>query len=264
MTEVEKVDDDRFGTVWIPKSFDELIALTVDAEGGINSVRMWRGQADQSWLLHSGIYRKLMRVKPPVAEQSVSSHEKQLLRAATHRGYRRVEGRNLTDFELLARLQHHGAATRLVDTTRSMLIGLYFACSEQFDRDGMLFGIHTWHLGGGEGGALTEPYDVHVKSLAKFDYPQTWEPPAVSSRVAAQHSQFVYSKIVADQTHGSLALADAVKWLLAIRIPASDKKRYLGILQGAFDIHPLTLFPDLDGFGHAFGWSRGPYDNSRW
>lgn len=136
-------EDQRFGAVAHPQGFEELLSLITGATDAPAPVRMWRGQADQSWLLHSSGYRRVAKDRPDATEQNLAYYERQLLRRATHAGYRHVDGRTLSDFELLARLQHHGAATRLLDTTRNAMVGVYFACATQPEKDGLLFGIHT-------------------------------------------------------------------------------------------------------------------------
>jgi hypothetical protein len=264
-TKMKKIADTRFGEVIEPESTAEMLNLI--ARGGGESdkaVRMWRGQSDEQWLLDSAAYRKVLLTKPErPMEWQVSYYEKSLLEKARHKGFDRLEGRSLSDFELLARLQHHGAATRLIDASRSGLIGLYFACADHFDRAGMLFGIHCAHLGGGEGKLLSGTYDEQMKSIAKSGHPQTWEPPVVSSRIAAQHSQFLYSSIKPGLSHGSLVI-NGLNCLLAIRIPADNKHIYLQVLAGNFDITAVSLFPDIDGFGSAYGSASEQWANERW
>ena len=54
-------------------------------------------------------------------------------------------GRKLGDIELLAKLQHYGAATRLLDFSKNVLIALWFCVSdrEYKDKTGLLLGIDT-------------------------------------------------------------------------------------------------------------------------
>ena len=227
------------------------------------SIYMWRGHADERWRIDSAAFRRLSTKNSRPSESDVVHYEKRLLSEATHRGFRRYEGAELSDFELLARLQHHGAATRLIDTTRNALVGLYFACAEYPRLPGILFGMHCWHLGGGEGTPLKDQYEPRMASLHKYDHPQTWEPPVVSPRVYAQHSQFVYSTIK-DSTYGSLALGDTNKSLLAIRILPKMKGISLKVLSETYDINLTTLFPDLDGFGRSQAVQREEWSNYRW
>ncbi len=260
---MKTTDHGKFGEVWIPSGFQDLMEFVAGTVSEPSAVRMWRGQAKSEWLLHSSAQRKLSAERNPVKENILSAYETNLLKQATHRGYRYVDGRELSDFELLARLQHHGAATRLIDTTRNFLVALYFACCSEGDSDGMVFGIHSDHLGGYEGLLLDGDYKTIVAGAGLHSHPQTWEPPVVSKRVAAQSSQFVYSAIV-DQLHGSLAIDDCARGLLAIQIEASLKAGFMTILERTFDVRLLTLFPDIDGFGLTFGQDRDQYFSQRW
>jgi len=110
---------DLFGKIPEPETINELINLFFDKKGAIDLVRMWRGQADISWPIHSSAYRRIAKNNENVTEFSVASYEETLLEQATHKGYRYSNDKRLTDLELLARLQHHGAATKLLDFTRN-------------------------------------------------------------------------------------------------------------------------------------------------
>jgi len=258
-------NDSRFGTILEPASISEMLdAVGVDDAGFPHPhVRMWRGQADERWLLDSSCYRMLRLNKPAPTERDVAYHERWLLNRATHRGYRFHDGRELSDFDLLARLQHHGAATRLIDATRSILVGLFFACYTAPTQPGLLFGISSNHLGGGEGHLLNGTYEDVINSACKYGHPQTWDPPAVSKRVSAQHSQFVYSRIELDQPYGTLAL-ESNAHLMIFGIKADQKESYLLQLKSCFDISPESIFPDLDGFCAQHSHNLPQFSTSRW
>ena len=96
-----------YGDIPEPSSFQELIELTLDpAPESYWLARMWWGQADIDWPLHSTAYRRLLRKtslsggKSP-AETDLIHYEKRLLQLADHRGFRYQDGRRLPDFELL-------------------------------------------------------------------------------------------------------------------------------------------------------------------
>jgi hypothetical protein len=253
-----------FGDASQPDTFEELLSLCLDpAPDKKRAVRMWRGQGDIDWPIHSAAFRRLALSKSTVGEKNMEFYEKDLLERATHRGFRRVEGHDISDFDLLARLQHHGTATRLVDFTRSALTALWFAVSSEHSRTGVLFGIHVHSIGGYEGLPEARPYDDIFPDLVKFDYPQTWEPPAVSSRIAAQHAQFVYSDVV-DRPTGSLKLPKKPGELLVIALSPDSKKLFSVILSEVFDIRYLTLFPDIEGFGYANSFRFHESENDRW
>lgn len=127
---MKELSDERFGRIYQPASFKELIDLAVTSKTENAHIYMWRGQSNSEWLLHSAAYRRVSVSEKVVTERTMKYYEEYLLDKATHKGFRLQDGANLSDFELLARLQHHGAATRLLDTTRNVLVGLFFACIE--------------------------------------------------------------------------------------------------------------------------------------
>src|SRR5207248_640437 len=119
----------------------------------------------------------------------------------------------------------------------------------QPERPGILIGIHSSALGGYEGLLDERPYDKIFEKLPT-EHAQTWEPPGVSPRIAAQRAQFLYSPVVPDKK-GSVALAAEDKHLLVIHVSPELKKTSLAILSELYDIRYATLFPDIDGFGYA-------------
>ena len=102
----------------------------------------YRGQANTEWKkVDSGAFRRIeetnrlaKKTNPQVKEKKISKedfisyHEKELLEPALMEGHGVGEDRPLYDLELLAKLQHHGAATCLIDFTRNFLVAMWFAC----------------------------------------------------------------------------------------------------------------------------------------
>lgn len=244
-----------------PRSFDDLFkAITTgNTEESDFITRMWRGQGDVNWPVHSSAYRR-MKYR---YQGAMENYETNLLNHATHRGYRFVDGRELSDMELLARLQHHGAATRLLDTSRNALVGLWFCCVSEPEKTGSLIGIHTDHLGGYEGEPEFRPYKEVMAGLEGMNYPMTWEPPSITGRIAAQHSQFIFSELMNDKW-GSVALPKQDGATHIYAITPDLKAACLTILQEVFDIRHLSLFPDLDGFGQANSHNKDQFYNNRW
>jgi hypothetical protein len=260
---MKTVQTSIFGEVQAPDSFLELVSLTRTplSSDDARIVRMWRGQSNIDWRIDSGSYRKIRLTNPNPKESEVRFYEKRLLERATHRGFRHIDGRQLSDFELLARLQHHGAATRLLDTSRSALVALFFAVSANAETTGALFGFHSDYLGGHEETLNDDSYNDIVGMIEEFDHPQTWQPPIVSHRISAQHSQFLYSKITDGET-SSLAIPQ--KSLQIIAISPDLKKESQKILSETFDIRYATLFPDIDGFGFDNSTAFDRWASDRW
>ncbi|MCM7730621.1 FRG domain-containing protein [Enterobacter hormaechei] len=252
-----------FGRVKAPSNVAELIKIAEGPSSRATTVHMWRGQGNIDWPIHSAAYRRLKLTNPVVTELIMRNYEKDLLKRARHKGYGYESGRRLADFEVLAKLQHHGAATRLIDFSRNILVALWFACNSEKGEDGLLFGIHSDFIYGQEGEAEERDYNQIFVDGESNAGATTWEPPAVTKRIAAQSAQFMYS-IVKNREMGSLDFDEREDAYLPIAITADMKQKFLSSLEGTFDIRAVTLFPDLDGFCHANTEHFRQWDASRW
>ena len=247
-SEMLSYDSERFGKIPEPETFDEILRLALEPERKEPfNVWMWRGQADATWRLDSAAYRRLAISAEKPTEKNLIYYEKRLIIEARYKGFDLKNGIPMSDLDVLARLQHHGAATRLIDATRNVLVGLYFSSDQNLEKTGVLFGFHAYNLGGYEGASEVRTYADAVAKLDKFSHPQTWQPSDVSPRIAAQHSQFLYSSI-RDTPQGSLAIDPDPMSYLAIAISPKMKNKVTKILSETFDIGLPTLFPDLEGF----------------
>lgn len=256
-------DSELFGKVPSPESIEDLLALVKSHAPNRRNVYFWRGQSDIQWPIHSAAYRRLKITNKEVTEQIMQSYEKSLLEHATHQGYRYDNNRELKDLELLAKLQHHGAATRLLDCSRNLLIGLWFACTSEQEKNGLLFGFHSNFVGGYENELEVRSYADVCNELESYDHPFVWQPPVVSKRIASQSAQFLYSGVT-NKPSGSVAISNNIDSYIAINITPSFKKLAFKELAETFDIRHLTLFPDLDGFGYVHSFRFGQFQHNRW
>ncbi|TFD27756.1 FRG domain-containing protein [Cryobacterium lyxosi] len=188
---------------------------------------VWRGQQNAEWGLQSSLYRKLQEqngvIQPsgdPKGEQPFPTETQMQHAEARLIEYARDNWRldEMHSLELLARLQHYGAPTRLLDVTRNPYVAAWFACEadpDQDEEDARLLVLATRPIPKkGEEERVSEA-DTRVKIS---DLPQTalpfwhyfvspeerqladwgtgakrrvWVPSAYESRIAAQNGAFV-------------------------------------------------------------------------
>jgi hypothetical protein len=209
------------------KSFDDLntqVKKLIDKNPSMQLV--WRGARDARWGLHSGLFRALKKANGvqgpesapsgpqqyPTEDQMVDA-EKIILDVA--RDQWRLDG--MPPLEILARLQHYGAPTRLLDITRNPYIAAWFAVEEHPQTecvDGRLFAFATtpilpatlkssetidtsvrlkdigelaapfWHY-------FVTPADRRAADWGTGSKRRVWIPPAYDQRIVAQNAGFI-------------------------------------------------------------------------
>lgn len=114
-----------------------------------DEIWLWRGQADAKHGLEPAIHTRLkMRGDASLSEANAVSATVQLLERARKAGLDELDGIRLPDLALLAHLQHHGAATPLMDVTVDPLVALWMVAfagraepASLDDCGGLLFAI---------------------------------------------------------------------------------------------------------------------------
>jgi hypothetical protein len=265
--EVPRVDHVYWGELWAPKDLSGLLAVARADDWGPDFLDGWRGQSNIDWTLHSGAVRRLQqgdpllhrKGRPPeVTEGLLRLYEARLLDEARIAGHGRVGGRRLADLELTAMLQHHGAATRLLDFTENLLVATWFACQADKDRHGLLLGIdltyNSWVLDRDED--IQRPLDNLMDAAERrLVY---WKPEALTRRIPVQLAFHVWSEVVM-HSWGSLAsgaedypqeygISQLTRELAAIAVSPALKENVRRDWQSLLGYTRARLFPDLDGF----------------
>lgn len=178
----------------------------------------WRGQADADWGLHSTLYRAVpqadafphpnefqdlnVRGKALPTEDDMLSAERYLLNEIADRW--RLG--NSPAVELLARMQHRGVPTRLLDATRSPLLALWFAVSEPRDTDARLFAIaHR---------PIPQSDDVRMRALWSDPHPFWFQFGSASERVVGAWGTGTRLREVAPPEYDKRILAQNAVFLL--------------------------------------------------
>ena len=166
---------------------------------------LYRGLADSDWEVEASAFRRLdTKEKTPLGFQNCITR---LLKNADLQGFRQQQGRKLSDLELLAQLQHNGAATCFIDFTDGPLVALWFACSGQQDKDGKVIAMTTDNL---DKFAEIEPDRLKwpIKEFLNKEKLWKWKPYHLSNRTTAQQSVFVFGKRNIEESYYKEAAID--------------------------------------------------------
>ena len=238
---------------------DKYLERIVRSANG-DGVYAYRGQRKAHWLLHSGATRRLIREHgehiledPEYSDLYLNYHRDVLIEPARTRGYGIEAGRDLTDLELLAKLQHFGAETGLIDFTWSPLVALWFA-SQDARHDGKVFMMDTRNpmgiakvTGSGSGQGFRDVFTAPQGSQAILYWEPTGSGDAVA-RILRQRSVFVvWRPFVTPNAAG----------IEEITIEKDDKETILAEL-AVIDLNEGTLFQDVYGFAQASKRMRIP------
>ena len=208
--------------------------------------QVFRGQGDAKWPLRSGASRRLSEEGisddgPLFIDEYLDYHRVLLDRARRVMPYGDKD-QSSSPLQLLAKLQHFGAATGLVDFTHSPLVALWFACDEP-GHDGRVFFVskelpHTSYVTS----KLEEGDIANVLSRAQDPTGPSyllWEPIVegdAALRILGQRSVFVIGRPAIEERH-----------VQSVVINAADKRILREELE-QLDVSERTIYRDFVGF----------------
>jgi hypothetical protein len=214
---------------------------------------VWRGQADRSWPIAHTLYRRLAtQTTHRIDQELIDAYSTDLERDIQDHGF--FGSSHLDD---LARMQHRGAATRLLDVTRDPMVAAWFAVSDLPESDGAVYALDVttadeWPVKRGE---LT---------LGSSNVPRTetvlYTPPWSDERVKAQRGLFLITQLTGSEESSSTVSPDLD--VICITIPAALKPALSSYMADMLDMSTSTLFPDFEGLARANGPSM-PFERER-
>ncbi len=228
------------------KTLDEVLVLIGKCQ--YYDAPIYRGHSNREYPLESAAVRRLKHSYKiqPSDTALIDYHVETLIDNAKNMHYHYDEnGSILSDLELLAKLQHQGAATSLMDFTRNIGVALWFAC-QNLGCDGVIYVIKDETNIEVFQRATSLVLNKSIREIfeatrgGKF---YIWEPPGLKTRILQQDSVFVFGLNEEKLEHR----ADK------IIIDKNIKKAILELLEKAFNISLATLFKDFDGFAMAHG-----------
>lgn len=208
---------------------------------------LFRGLPNQEHSIEASSWRRMKNEPDSSNIDKFLEINNGLIRDARSRGYHKKNGQELSDFEILAELQHFRAATFLIDFSYSAQVALWFACRESFKdapnseelSDGKVSVIfaNPDRIQEVTPGLLKDDIGVFFERDADGKYPlYRWEPGELNSRIPPQHSVFLFS--------GDRTIKPDVECI----IPAANKRAIHASITSFSQTTETTLFPDKDGF----------------
>ena len=225
----------------------------------------YRGQCCSSWGLVPGIVRRIKNTYSGINEVAESGllfslsldSTMDLLESAKSSKH---FGHDECDLIILAKLQHYGAATPLLDFTNNQLVALYFACQPYEENgtesDGKVFSINYPDQVSSCSSPMrpvSDPSEINIESDLSPDRHRGiwyWNTPVnmASERNKIQQSVFVFGWGL----YWKYSTNKLIEELKEIVILADSKKYILEELKEKHEISEQILFPDRHGFAQSY------------
>ena len=212
---------------------------------------LFRGVSKDSYKIEASAYRRLpegARNNPDILLRI----NQDLIEKARLLGHDQKNGQRLPDLELLAELQHFGAATCLIDFTRNALVALWMACQQSTtgEANGKVVAVRSDDFARFE--TITpelitdKDIDYFFREDEQRGYPlYQWQPKYQNNRIIAQQSVFIFG--------GAQIETEAECVILK-----SGKGDMLTSLDKVSGITEGSIYPDFDGFARLHAHNK-PY-----
>ena len=212
---------------------------------------LFRGVSNEGYEIEASAYRRLPEGARNNPDRLLRINQV-LIERARLLGHDQKNGQRLSDLELLAELQHFGAATCLIDFSRNALVALWMACQQSTtgEANGKVFAVRSDESSRLE---TITPQLVRGKYIDYFfrrderrGYPlYQWQPKYQNNRIIAQQSVFIFG--------GAQIETEAECVILR-----SGKGDMLTSLDKVSGITEGSIYPDFDGFARLHAHNK-PY-----
>ena len=214
-----------------------------------NGQYLFRGVPKDNYKIQASAYRRLPKRDRNNPSKLLRINQV-LIEKARSLGHDQKNGQQLSDLELLAELQHFGAATCLIDFTRNALVALWVACqqSSKGKANGKVFVVRSDDPVRFKT-VNTELIEKDIDCFFQLDennnkYPlYQWQPKLQNNRIIAQQSVFVFGGAQIE-TEAECVIIEC------------SKKRILNSLDKLFSINEASIYPDFDGFARLHAHNK--------
>jgi hypothetical protein len=224
----------------------------------------FRGHVTTEWPLMSSLTRRLQRYCTDPRLWPL--REARAMRIFRRKAHIYLQDRDALsdDLRCLALMQHHGAATRLLDFTKSPFVAAFFAL-ESASREVAVYALNTpalWQRSPDFDPALTRAQiDPRIagnyeRYFATNKLPLLWfgEPSEMDDRLIAQSGLFVMPGVL-DQTLDQILghYGGSNDLLIQFVLPLEMREEAMQALY-RMNVTYATLFPDLDGLARSVSY----------
>lgn len=139
---------------------------------------LFRGQENLEWPLLPGLFRY----------ESFYHNEIDLIKELERKLPQEFNQKNI--LEKLIKMQHYGAPTRLLDLTGNPLVGLYFACSQKMESDGVVYV---------ENGPLFSIDSPGIQAIERMMYNKQWFDEQYDEKLKDEHTVAIIKSPINNQ-----------------------------------------------------------------
>ena len=204
---------------------------------------VFRGVSNEKYIIEASTYRRLkdkdgkFKKEDRTPEKLLKINE-EMIEEARRQGH----GRDLKDLELLAELQHRGAATCLIDFTKNPLVALWMACRESSGSavNGKVFAMDISSQITFQPVTSKLSQEENIRYFLERDENERyqlyqWQPNYQNNRMLAQQSIFLFGGAEIESVSECIILKNSKQNI------RNSLEKSTGITEG-------SLFPDFDGF----------------
>lgn len=223
------------------------------AEQFEHGLYLFRGIPNEKYPVQASAYRRLID-KRDQTPMNLLEINKRTIDEARLQGHGQKNGEHLFDLELLAELQHYGAATCLIDFSYSAQVALWMACQQGSEQtadsktfNGKVFAVNISNPDRFQkvtSRSVKKDIDCFFNSDERKGYQlYQWQPKQQNNRIIAQQSIFLFG--------GAQIEAEAECIILK-----NSKESILTSLEKSGGITEARMFPDFDGFAQLRAHDR--------
>ena len=200
-----------------------------------NSWLKFRGQSNSEWKL----IPKAGRI------EYIKYNDKAMFENWKRRAMSMIEKELLNEWDYLAIAQHTGLPTRLLDWTHNPLVACFFACNENYDKDGVIYVYDSEH------------WVANLKKVSPFEFKRTGlvVPTVFNQRVGSQYGYFT----IHGEPQVEFNETNCRGKLQCVVISKTIKKELIFRLNH-YETNYLTIYPDLEGLSKHLCWFSENYD----